>query len=68
MLSALLAWSWWQERKAKTAARHQAWRHMAVIAHALYTGSTRAYELTPDLPREPDSTRIPSSTSGGWNA
>lgn len=56
MLSAILAW--WAYRQGKTAARREAYRHLAVVAHALYTGSTAAYSLTPDLPREDDSTNV----------
>jgi hypothetical protein len=49
---------WLAGLKAKRDARHAAIRHMAVIAHAVYTGSTGAYTLTPDLPRAIDSTEI----------
>jgi hypothetical protein len=56
MLSAIVAW--WAYRQGKQSARRQAMRHMAAVAHALYTGSTAAYDLTPDLPRQADSTNV----------
>ena len=56
MLSAILAW--WGLCRRKQDARRQAYRHLAVVAHAVYTGSTAAYSLTPDLPREQDSTTV----------
>ena len=56
MLSAIIAW--WAYRQGKAAARRQAYRHLVVVAHALYTGSTGAYSLTPDLPRVEDSTAV----------
>lgn len=56
MLSALIGW--WAYRQGKREARYQAFRHLTVVAHALYTGSTGAYHLTPDLPRECDSTNV----------
>jgi len=56
VLSAIIAW--WALRCEKQAARRQAYRHMAVIAHAVYTGSTEAYTLTPDLPRSSNSTEV----------
>ena len=49
---------WFTRNTARTIARHRAIRHMAVIAHAIYTGSTAAYELTPDLPRQVDSSNV----------
>lgn len=60
MLTALSLWlyGWWVERRRKTEARHTALRHMCVIAHAVYSGSTAAYTLTPDLPRQENSTHI----------
>lgn len=39
-------------------ARRAAWRHLATVTHALYSGSTAAYTLMPDLPRVPDSTEV----------
>lgn len=62
MLSLLLTWRWMAERKTRKDARHQAIRHLAVVARALYTGDTSSYHLVPDLPRHPDSTTI------GWHA
>ena len=56
MLSAIVAW--WAYRQGRQHARHEALRHLAVVAHALYTGSTAAYSLTPNLPREVDSTNV----------
>jgi hypothetical protein len=56
VISALVAW--WAYRQGKQAARRQALRQLAVVAHALYTGSTAAYTLTPDLPRNENSTEI----------
>lgn len=56
MISALIAW--WAYRQGKRDARRQAYRHLAVVAHALYTGSTSAYQLTPDLPRTDLSTAV----------
>ena len=49
---------WLAGWRAKTQARHAALRHVCVIAHAVYTGSTGAYTLTPDLPRGDNSTEI----------
>ena len=56
MLSAIIGW--WAYRAGKSAARREAYRHLAVVAHALYTGSTEAYTLTPNLPRKDDSTTV----------
>ena len=60
MLSVLGVWlgGWLESRRVKRDARHAALRHVAVIAHAIYTGSTGAYTLTPDLPRAENSTEI----------
>lgn len=60
MLSVLGIWfaGWLEDRRAKRDARHAALRHIAVIAQAVYTGSTAAYTLTPDLPRAENSTEI----------
>lgn len=60
MLSVLGIWlaGWLDDRRAKRDARHAALRHIAVVAHAVYTGSTGAYTLTPDLPRAAESTEI----------
>lgn len=58
MLSLIFFWRWWAMRKERAEARHQALRHLAAVAHALYTGSTSGYALTPDLPRMQDSTRV----------
>lgn len=56
----MIAWltRWRADHAARTIARHRAIRHLAVIAKAVYAGSTAAYELTPDLPREQDSTNL----------
>jgi hypothetical protein len=56
VLSAIVAWWGWVSRKQD--ARRQAYRHMAVIAHAVYTGSTSAYTLVPDLPRSSNSSEV----------
>ena len=56
MISAILAW--WAYRQEKGMARRQAYRHLAAVAHAIYTGSTASYSLTPDLPRMDDSTHV----------
>ena len=56
MIAAILAW--WGAKQQTREARRKAYRHLTVVAHALYTGSTAAYELTPDLPREVDSTQV----------
>jgi len=66
VLSVILFWRWWALRKAKAEARHQALRHLAVVAQALYTGSTASYELVPDLPRMKDSTRIFMGSSDAY--
>lgn len=50
--------AWLASRREKRAARYAALRHMAVIAQAVYTGSTAAYTLTPDLPRKEESTEV----------
>lgn len=56
MIGAILAW--WAVRQQTRQARQEAFRHLTVVAHALYTGDTSAYELTPHLPREEDSTNV----------
>ena len=56
VISAIAAW--WAYRQGQRSARRQAFRHLAVVAQALYTGSTAAYHLTPDLPRASDSTHV----------
>jgi hypothetical protein len=60
MLTVLGLWfaGWLDDRRTKRDARHAALRHIAVVAHAVYTGSTSAYTLTPDLPRQDNSTDI----------
>ena len=49
---------WWYRAQARRASRLAAYSHLAMIAHAIWTGSTHAYTLRADLPREPDSTRV----------
>lgn len=44
--------------RLKRLVRQRATRHAAIVAHALFSGSTQAYTLTEDLPREADSTMI----------
>lgn len=56
VISAIVGW--WAYRQGQRDARRAALRHLAVVAQALYTGSTAAYELTPDLPRAENSTAI----------
>lgn len=56
MIASVLMWLAWQRDKAK--ARHEAQRHLAAVARALYTGDTSAYTFTPDLPRQANSTEI----------
>jgi len=56
VLGALVMWLVWHREKAR--ARHEAARHLAAVARALYTGDTSAYTLTPDLPRVDDSTQV----------
>ena len=48
----------WYRFKLRQFARVTATRHMATVARALWTGSTDAYTLVPDLPREENSTEI----------
>ena len=50
--------AWWAALHARRVARHRALRHMAVIARAVYEGSTAAYRLVPDLPRQDDSSQV----------
>ena len=56
----LRAWltRWRADHAARTIARHRAIRHLAVVARAVYIGSTAAYELMPDLPRYQDSSNV----------
>ena len=58
----LLTWlggtHWYYRFQARRMARIAATRHLALVAKALFTGSTEAYTLMDDLPREPDSTEI----------
>lgn len=49
---------WWAVLHARRVARHRALRHMAVVARAVFEGSTAAYTLVPDLPRHEDSTQV----------
>lgn len=56
MIAAILAW--FALRHERGHARRQAIRHLATVAHAIYTGSTSGYRLVPDLPREEDSTEV----------
>lgn len=60
MLTVLGIWfaGWFSDRQQKREARHAALRHVAVIAQAVWTGSTAGYTLTPDLPRQDNSTEI----------
>lgn len=62
MLSVLFAWRWWALRKEAREARYRALQHLAVVAQALYTGSTAGYEMFPDLPRAKNSTDV------GWSS
>lgn len=57
MLATYLA-DWLMAFHGRQLARHRALEHAAVVARALYTGSTMHYTLTPDLPRAEDSTRV----------
>lgn len=56
MIGAICMWLAWQRDKAK--ARHAATQHLAAVARALYTGDTSGYTLTPELPRQPNSTQV----------
>ena len=52
------AYGWWYRFRFRQMARMIATRHMAIIAKAMITGSTDAYTLLQDLPRQPQSTEI----------
>lgn len=49
---------WWAWRRDKARARKEAMSHLAAVARALYTGDTSAYQLTPTLPRQVNSTEV----------
>lgn len=49
---------WWLRFRARQLCRLAATKHMAAVAHAIWTGSTSAYQFLPDLPRLDDSTTI----------
>lgn len=48
----------WYRFKIRQLARAAATRHAAAVAHALWTGSTSAYQFLPELPRVDNSTEI----------
>jgi hypothetical protein len=52
--------SWWARVWARHQARVAARRHLAVVAHALFTGSTASYELT-------ELSRVDNSTEVDWD-
>ena len=49
--------SWWARIWARHQARVAARRHLAVVAHALFTGSTAGYEFV-ELERVANSTEV----------
>ncbi len=56
-------WRIWRQRawyrfKARQAVRLAATHHMAVVAKAVYSGSTEGYTLIDDLPRHENSTHV----------
>ena len=58
LLTWLGCYQWYYRLQARRAARMAATRHLALVAKALFTGSTEAYTLMQDLPRVEGSSEV----------